>query len=44
MAGVDLLAGRGLAGDRTLQMVMQFAHLAPEHEASAVDRQARFRD
>ena len=27
-----------LLGHRTLQMVMRYSHLAPEHQASAVDR------
>jgi site-specific recombinase XerD len=38
MAGVDLRTIAELLGHRTLQMVMRFAHLAPEHQASAVDR------
>jgi integrase len=35
MAGVDLRTVAELLGHRTLQMVMRFAHLAPEHQASA---------
>jgi hypothetical protein len=27
-----------LLGHRTLQMVMRYSHLAPEHQASAVER------
>ena len=38
MAGVDLLTVAELLGHRTLQMVMRYSHLAPEHQASAVDR------
>jgi integrase len=38
MAGVDLRTVAELLGHRTLQMVMRYAHLAPEHQASAVDR------
>jgi hypothetical protein len=37
MAGVDLRTVAELRGHRTLQMVMRYAHLAPEHQASAVD-------
>ena len=38
MAGVDLRTVAELLGHRTLQMVMRYSHLAPEHQASAVDR------
>ena len=38
MAGVDLRTVAELLGHRTLQMVMRYAHLAPEHQALAVDR------
>jgi integrase len=38
MAGVVLRTVAELLGQRTLQMVMRYAHLAPEHQASAVDR------
>jgi integrase len=38
MAGVDLRTVAELLGHRTLQMVMRYSHLAPEHHASAVDR------
>jgi hypothetical protein len=38
MAGVDLRIVAELLGHRTLQMVMRYSHLAPEHQASAVDR------
>src|SRR5215469_4775887 len=38
MAGVDLRTVAELLGHRTLQRVMRYSHLAPEHQASAVDR------
>jgi len=38
MAGVDLRTVAELLGHRTLQMVMRYSHLAPEHHASAVER------
>lgn len=38
MAGVDLRTVVELLGHKTLQMVMRYAHLATEHQASAVDR------
>jgi hypothetical protein len=38
MAGVDLRTVAELLGHRTLQMVMRYSHLAPEHQASAADR------
>lgn len=38
MAGVDLRTVAELLGHRTLQMVMRYSHLAPEHQASAVER------
>jgi integrase len=37
MAGVDLRTVAELLGHTTLQMVMRYSHLAPEHQASAVD-------
>jgi integrase len=42
MAGVDLRTVAELLGHRTLQMVVRYAHLAPEHRASAVDRLVSF--
>jgi integrase len=42
MAGVDLRTVAELLGHRTLQMVMRYSHLAPEHQASAVDRLVSF--
>jgi integrase len=44
MAGVDLRTVAELLGHRTLQMVMRYSHLAPEHQASAVDRLVKVRD
>jgi integrase len=38
MAGVDLRTVAELLGHRTLQMVMRYSHLAPEHQVSAVER------
>jgi hypothetical protein len=38
MAGMDLRTVAERLGHRTLQMVMRYSHLAPEHQASAVDR------
>ena len=38
MADVNLRTVAELLGHRTLQMVMRYSHLAPEHTASAVDR------
>jgi integrase len=38
MAGVNLRTVAELLGHRTPQMVMRYAHLSPEHQASAVDR------
>ncbi len=38
MAGVDLRTVASLLGHRTLQMVMRYSHLAPQHQADAVAR------
>lgn len=38
MAEVDIRAVAEILGHRTLQMVMRYAHLAPEHQIDAVDR------
>ena len=38
MAGVDLRTVAELLGHRTLQMVMRYSHLAPQHQSNAVDR------
>ena len=38
MARVDLRTVAELLGHRTLQMVMRYSHLAPEHQVSSVDR------
>ena len=37
VSGVDLRTVAELLGHRTLQIVMRCSHLAPEHQASAVD-------
>ena len=44
MAGVDLHTVAELLGHRTLQMVMRYSHLAPEHQASAVVGWSPFRN
>jgi integrase len=44
MAGVALRNVAELLGRRTLQMVMRYSHLAPEHQASAVDRLVKARN
>ncbi len=38
MAGVDLRTVGALLGHKSMQMTMRYAHLAPEHTASAVER------
>jgi site-specific recombinase XerD len=38
MAGVDLRTVVERMGHQTAQMTVRYAHLAPEHSASAVDR------
>jgi site-specific recombinase XerD len=38
MAGVDLRTVAELLGHRTLQMVLRYSHLAPEHQIDAVER------
>jgi hypothetical protein len=38
MAGVDLRTVAELMGHRTIQMTMRYAHLAPDHKQSAVER------
>ena len=38
MAGVDLRTVAQLMGHRTIQMTMRYAHLAPDHQQSAVER------
>jgi integrase len=38
MAGVVLHTVAELLGHRTLQMVMRYSHLAPEYQASVIDR------
>jgi site-specific recombinase XerD len=41
MAGVNLRTVAQLMGHRTIQMTMRFAHLAPDHQQSAVERLVR---
>ncbi len=41
MAGVDIRTVAQLMGHSTIQMTMRYAHLAPEHTQSAVDRLVR---
>jgi integrase len=38
MAGVDMPTVSQLMGHRTIQMTIRYAHLAPDHQQSAVDR------
>jgi site-specific recombinase XerD len=38
MAGVDIRTVANLMGHSTIQMTMRYAHLAPEHNQSAVDK------
>ncbi len=38
MAGVDLRTVQQLMGHKTIQMTVRYAHLAPEHQMSAVER------
>ena len=42
MAGVDLRTVAELMGHKTIQMTMRYAHLAPAHQLSAVDRLMSF--
>jgi site-specific recombinase XerD len=42
MAGVDIRTVAQLTGHRTIQMTMRYAHLAPDHDQSAVYRWASF--
>lgn len=41
MSGVDLYTVKELMGHSTIQMTERYAHLAPEHKASAVERLVR---
>jgi site-specific recombinase XerD len=38
MAGVDLRTVAELMGHKTIQMTMRYAHLAPAHQLSAVEK------
>jgi integrase len=42
MSGVDIRTVAGLMGHSTIQMTMRYAHLAPEHNAAAVERLVGF--
>jgi site-specific recombinase XerD len=42
MAGVPIHTITNLMGHGTIQMSMQYAHLSPEHNQSAVDRLVEF--
>ena len=42
MAGVDLRTVAELMGHKTIQMTMRYAHLAPAHQRSAVERLVSF--
>lgn len=42
MAGVDIRTVAQLMGHSTIQMTMRYAHLAPEHNAAAVERLVGF--
>ena len=44
MAGVDLRTVMELAGHKSMAMTIRYAHLAPEHTASAIERIARVSD
>ena len=44
MAGVDLRTVAQLMGHRTIQMTMRYAHLAPDHQQSAVERLLVYRE
>ena len=44
MAGVDLRTVMELAGHKSMAMTLRYAHLAPEHTASAIERIARVSD
>lgn len=37
MAGVDLMTVKELLGDKSIEMTMRYAHLAPEHKMRAVN-------
>jgi integrase len=42
MSGVDIRTVAALMGHSTIQMTMRYAHLAPEHNAAAVERLVGF--
>jgi site-specific recombinase XerD len=43
MAGIDLKTVMELAGHKTIQMTMRYAHLSPDHKLSAVDKLSAYR-
>ena len=44
MAGVDLYTVKELLGQKTIEMTMRYAHLAPSHKQRAVDVLVEFTD
>ena len=43
MAGVDVRTVQDLAGHKSIQMTMRYAHLSPDHKLDAVDRLTAYR-
>jgi site-specific recombinase XerD len=43
MAGVDIRTVQDLAGHKSIQMTMRYAHLSPDHKLDAVDRLTAYR-
>ena len=44
MAGVDVRTVQDLAGHKSIQMTMRYAHLSPDHKLEAVDRLSAYRN
>jgi site-specific recombinase XerD len=44
MAGVDVRTVQDLAGHKSIQMTMRYAHLSPDHKLDAVDRLTAYRN
>lgn len=42
MAGVDLVTVRSLAGHKSIQTTLRYAHLAPGHEKAAIEKLSNF--